>query len=220
MVKRSGLALSSILWALCATVALAAPQPPPQAPATPQQPPPAVNPQEEADHEALRGLRAIYEQAIRENSIELIQPHLHGDFHGVMVTGRAVNSFADLQQYWSDIRGLMGEGGTYTTALKPELSVLVGDIALARGTTDDVVRTGDGDEFRFTTLWSATLQREGGAWKIRYVQGTMDPVGNPFVQEFARRAVVRTAAMGILAGIIVGVAFGLIWQRRRMRRAA
>jgi hypothetical protein len=136
-----------------------------------------------------------------------------------MVTGRAVNSFADLQQYWRDIRELMGEGGSYTTTLKPELSTLMGDVALARGTTDDVVRTGEGKEFRFTTLWSAILQREAGAWKIRYVQGTMDPIANPFVQEFARRALIRTSAIGILAGLIVGMAFGLIWQRRRTRRS-
>jgi hypothetical protein len=68
-------------------------------------------------------------------------------------------------------------------------------------------------------MWSATLQRDGGAWKIRYVQGTMDPIANPFVREFSRRAVTRMSAAALLAGVIVGLAFGLIWQRRRTRRA-
>jgi hypothetical protein len=190
-----------------------------RATAAAQQPPASASPQEEADHESLRKLRPVYEQAIRENRIELIQPHLHSDFHGVMVTGRAVNSFADLQQYWRDIKGLIGEGGTYTTTLTPERSVIVGDLALARGSAEDLVRTDDGKEYRFTTLWHATLQRDGVAWKIRYVQGTMDPIGNPFVREFGRRAVIRMSSWALLAGLIAGIAFGLIWQRRRRRRA-
>ncbi|HSC28754.1 MAG TPA: nuclear transport factor 2 family protein [Vicinamibacterales bacterium] len=162
----------------------------------------------------------MYERAIRDNAIDLLRPHLHADFRGVMVTGRIVNGFDELQQYWRDIEELIGVGGSYTTTLNPERSVILGDVALARGSTDDVVRTGDGNEFRFTTLWSATLQREGGAWKIRYVQGSMDPVDNPFVREFGRRAVVRFSAAALLAGLVVGMAFGIIWQRRRTRRAA
>ena len=188
--------------------------------ASPQQPAAAANPQEEADHEALRGLKAIYEQAVRDNQIDRLGPYLHPQFHGVMVTGRAVNNLADLQQFWRDIKGLIGERGTYTTTLNPERSIILGDIALARGTTDDVVKTDDGTEFRFNSLWTATLQRDGATWKIRSVQGTMDPVGNPFVREFARRALIRTAWMALLAGLIVGLAFGLIWQKRRTRRLA
>ena len=213
MLNRSGLALALVLWMV---IGAASPAAATQDAALSQ--PPAANVQEEADHNSLRALRGVYEQAIRENRIELLQPHLHSDFHGVMVTGRAVNSFEDLQQYWRDIRELMGEGGSYTTTLKPELSTIVGDIALARGTTDDVVRT-DKEEYQFSTLWTATLQREGTAWKIRYVQGTMDPVGNPFVREFTRRAITRTAVLALAGGIIIGMAVGILWQRRRVRRA-
>jgi hypothetical protein len=208
MVKRFGFVASAIFWSFWVGLAAVAAQ----------QPPAPVNPQEEADHEALRRLKAIYEQAIREDRIDLLQPHLHPDFHGVMVTGRAVNSFADLQQYWRDIRGLIGEGGSYTTTLNPERSVIAGDIALARGTTDDFVTTGEGAEFKFSTLWGTTLQRESGTWKIRYVQGTMDPITNPFVREFTRRALLRTGGTALLAGLIVGIAFGWIWNRRRARR--
>ena len=207
MLNGCGLACAVIVWMLSAAISA-------------QQPSPATNPQEEADHDALRKLKPIYEQAIRENRIELLQEHLHADFHGVMVTGRAVNSFPELQQYWRDIKALIGEGGTYTTTLNPERSVIVGDIALARGTSDDYVKTDRGDEFRFVTLWTATLQRESSTWKIRYVQGTMDPVGNPFVREFGRRAVVRTASGTLAGGVVIGFLIGFLWQRRRARRAA
>ena len=185
--------------------------------ASPQQP---ANPQEEADHASLRALKGVYEQAVRDSQIDRLGPYLHQDFHGVMVTGRPVNGVGDLQQYWRDIKGLIGERGTYSTTLNPERSIILGDIALARGTSDDVVKTNDGTEYKFSTLWTATLQRDGASWKIRSVQGTMDPVANPFVREFAQRALIRTASVALLAGLIVGMAFGLIWQKRRTRRVA
>jgi ketosteroid isomerase-like protein len=173
---------------------------------------------EEADHEALRRLKTAYEEAVRNNRIDALAGQFHADFHGVMVTGRPVNSFADVQKYWRDIHALMGEGGSYTTTVNPERSVILGDVALARGTTEDVVRTSDGHEYRFTTLWTATLQRDGADWKIRSVQGTMDPIGNPFVREFAKRTLLRVASGVGAASLVLGALMGAVWQRRRAGR--
>jgi ketosteroid isomerase-like protein len=186
------------------------------APAFAMQPAPAVvNADDEVEHEALRQLRALYEQAIRDNRVEALAPFLHEDFHGVMVTGRNVNGLEELKGYWSDIHALMGDGGRYTTTLKPERSVLIGDIALARGSSDDVVVTGNGQEFRFTSLWSAVVQKEGGRWKVRQVQGTIDPVNNPFVREFTRRSLLVAIAVSAGAGILLG--WGIAWFFRRRR---
>jgi ketosteroid isomerase-like protein len=201
-----------ILWVLSASATGMQ-----QAPAPAAAPTPAAN--EEADHEALRGMKAVYEEAVRNNRIEALAPHFHPEFHGVMVTGRAVNSFADVQQFWRDIRGLMGEGGSYATTVNPERSVIVGDLALARGTTADVVTNSSGREYRFTTLWTATLQRDGGSWKIRTLQGTMDPIGNPFVVDIARGTVVRYASATGLIGLVLGLLLGRVWGRRRARNA-
>jgi ketosteroid isomerase-like protein len=188
--------------------------------AMPSQIPPSSSGTDEAEHEALRKLKAVYEDAVGNNHIDALSGSFHSDFHGVMVTGRAVNSFADVQQFWRDIRGLIGEGGSYTTTVNPERSVILGVVALARGTTDDVVKTSDGHEYRFTTLWTATLQKEGGAWKIRSVQGTMDPIANPFVREFEKRLLVRVSSGVGVASLVIGALIGAVWQRRRNRRTA
>ena len=120
--------------------------------AMPSQIPPSSSGTDEAEHEALRKLKAVYEDAVGNNHIDALSGSFHSDFHGVMVTGRAVNSFADVQQFWRDIRGLIGEGGSYTTTVNPERSVILGDVALARGTTDDVVKTSDGHDTLHDTL--------------------------------------------------------------------
>jgi ketosteroid isomerase-like protein len=181
------------------------------------QAPAAASGSEEAEHEALRQMRTLYEQAIRDNKVEALAPFLHNDFHGVMITGRAVNGLGELKQYWTDIHALMGEGGRYTTTLKPETSVLIGDVALARGTSDDVVVTSEGREFRFTSLWTAVLQKQDGRWQLRQAQGGIDPVSNPFVAEFTRRSL--RVAIGISAGVGILVGWGLAWVFRRRRAA-
>ena len=98
----------------------------------------------------------------------------------------------------------MGEGGKYTTTLKPEASIFVGDLALARGTSDDVVVTSSGEEFRFTTAWTAVLQKANGQWKIRQAHGSMDPVDNAFTRTFTRRTLRWTLPLTGLAGLAVG----------------
>ena len=173
--------------------------------------------QDAAEHEALRQLRAVYEEAIRESRPEALAPLIHDDLYGVMVTGRTVRNIGELRQYWADINALIGAGGRYTTTLNPERSVIIGDVALARGTSADVVVTGAGKEFRFTTLWTATLQKVDGRWKVRQMQGTVDPVDNAFVREFTRRAITLTAAVSGVVGGFLGWGLAVMIGRRRAR---
>ena len=198
------------LWV--GTVSLAAPTPAAaQAPAAAPAPAPpaamstAAPANEEAEVAALRQLRTVYEEAIRDNTIDALGPLLHDDFHGVMLTGRIVSGLSGLKQDRADMRVLIGEGGTYTTTLKPETSVFAGDIALARGTSDDVVVTSGGEEFRFTTAWSAVLQKVDGQWKIRHAHGSMDPVDNVFTRTFTRRTLKWSLPLTALAGLVLGV---------------
>jgi ketosteroid isomerase-like protein len=187
--------------------------------ADPQAPAAAAAPGEELDHEALREMRRTYERAVNENQLDLLAPLLHADFNGVMIMGDHVSSLDDMRAFWQRIRGLIGEGGRYTTTLKPELSVILGDVALARGTTDDVVVTGEGREYRFSTSWMAVLRRDGGQWKVLRAQGTMDPVSNVFVRAFLRRAGFQGAGIGVVAGIVLGWVFAVLFRRIRSRSA-
>jgi len=189
--------------------------PPPDAGSVaPAEAAPAVQ-DEEADHEALRQLRQVYERAVNENQLDLLAPHLHAEFHGVMITNEQVRTIDDMRAYWQRMRALIGEGGSYTTTLNPERSVIIGDLALARGTSDDLVVTGEGREYRFSTAWSVVCRREGGEWKVLRAQGTMDPVQNEFVQTFLRRAGLQGAAAGGLIGLVLGFVAAMLLRRSR-----
>ena len=46
----------------------------------------------------------------------------------------------------------------------------------------------------------------------------MDPIANPFVREFAKRALVRVASGVGAASLLLGALIGAVWQRRRAKR--
>lgn len=209
-----------LIWSLALPVRIAGEAQQTAPPAGPQEMTQPPVPDEEADHEALRRLREVYEQAVNEDRIELLAPHLHPDFFGVMITDEHVQNLEDMRAFWQRIKELIGAGGRYTTTLNPERSVVLGDLALARGTTDDVVVTGDGKEYRFSTSWTVVCQRDGGQWKVLRAQGTMDPVQNEFVRTFIGRAGRLGALIGGLAGLAVGWLVAILFRRLRTRPAS
>jgi ketosteroid isomerase-like protein len=199
-------AVPSVSWFLILASALGAQQPPAGA-------------GDAADHEALRGLKAVYERAVSENKLELLEPHLLPEWSGVMVTGEVVGGTEDARKYWAKIRGMMGEGGKYTVKLIPDTSLILGDVALAKGTTEDVVVTGGGTEYRFGSAWTAVCRKVGGQWKILRIQGSMDPIGNPFVRATVKGTATFAGAVAGIVGLALGVAICAIIDRRRSRRA-
>jgi ketosteroid isomerase-like protein len=174
---------------------------------------------EAADHDALRKLRRVYEQAVAEDRVDLILPYLDPQFTGVMLTGEEVKGADGMRAYWKKIKDLMGPNGKYTVTVEPDdLSTLMGDIAIAKGTTADVVVTDRGD-YRFTSHWTAVCRRTGGEWKILRVQGSMDPVGNPFVKKILTTSALSTGGGGAGLGLLGGAVLGFLFGRRKKAAA-
>ncbi len=105
---------------------------------------------DEVDHEALRRLRTVAEQAINENRLELLKPHLQEDFWVVTYTDRQFSDFDTFQAQWQKTRDELLDGGSYTTQLNPERSLILGEIALTRGNSENLLVTADGDRIPFS----------------------------------------------------------------------
>ena len=171
--------------------------------------------QDEAEHQALRQIKALYERVVNEDRLDLLEPYFANPFYGVMITSKRVSTLDEMKQYWTTMKSLMGPGGSYRVSVDPEKSVIMGDFALARGTTSDTVKTGEGKTYQFGTNWTATLHKEGGTWKVIQVQGSMDPVNNPFVHAYAAEAMKRAGIITGVIGLIVGLLIGWISGQRR-----
>jgi ketosteroid isomerase-like protein len=176
---------------------------------------PTTSPADQADHDALRALVPMYEDAANNGKLEALKPYLDPEFSGVMVTGEEVTNFASMEEYWARMQTLLGEGGTYHVKVNvAERAILSGDLAVARGTTEDVVKA-KGSEYRFEGRWTAVCRKRGGQWKMLRIQASMDPVTNPFVMAAVRAASMTAGAIAGIAGLIVGGVLSAILIRRR-----
>ena len=171
-----------------------------------------ADPGTETDKQALRDLATSYQEAIANGDLGPLEQHLAKGFSGAMVTGKSVEGFDGLVGYWAALKSQIGEGGSYRVTLEPDDTDFRGDVAVAKGSAQEVVTMPGGDQFKFSSLWTAICVRDSGDWKLLRVQGTMDPVENPFVER------VRSASMlftGVIAGAVCLIAGFFIgrWKR-------
>ena len=106
----------------------------------------------EADHEALRKLKAVAEEAINNNQLDLLKPYLDDNFTVVTYTDREFTDFEVFKDRWQQTRD----------ELLPERSLIMGDIAVARGDSENVLVTGGGRKYRFPAKWSAVCRKVDG----------------------------------------------------------
>jgi len=170
---------------------------------------------EEADHEALRKIKAIYEEAVKSDDLSKLFPHLGGNLTAVTPTGEEVKGAQELQAYFKRIWDLIGKGGAYQVKVNVTNTDLFGDIALSYGTTEEFVKTAEGREYKFPMLWTAVARRDNGEWKAIRMHGSIDPLGNVFVA--TRLNAIKWIYGG--GGLLVGLVAGFLLLRLRRRRA-
>jgi ketosteroid isomerase-like protein len=173
---------------------------------------------DEADHAALRQYKTLFEKAASENQLDVLKPLLHEPFSIVTYTDREFTDFATFKERWQKTRDEIVGTGSYRVTLRPERSLIYGDMAVARGDSDSVLVTGRGNEYRFTSHWTAVFRKQDSQWKIVRVHSSLDPFGNPMVVGEVKRRLwqVGTGAAG--AGLFLGAAAIWGWSRRGRRR--
>jgi ketosteroid isomerase-like protein len=159
-----------------------------------------------ADRAALRALGSQYEQAINSGDLRPLAPSIAPEASAVFATNDEVQGLEAMQKYFDSIKQRLGAGSSYTVKLVPDRTEFFGDFALAHGRSEETAKLGSGREYRFTTHWTAVLDKDGGTWKARRLHVSMDPLDNPAI---TARLQIRTwtlLACGVLAA---GLTFGL-----------
>jgi ketosteroid isomerase-like protein len=169
---------------------------------------------EESAHAALRQIKTIYENAIHTGDLSPLKPLFAPETSAVMILGQEVKSFAELEEHWKYVRNLIGPGGSYSTTLHPERSLIYGDVAVSRGVSDEIVTTGAGQEYKFTSRWTAVSHRVGNEWKVIRLHGSMDPVTNVFTTTFLRSAKYTYGIGGVIVGALLGSVMVLLLKKR------
>ena len=177
--------------------------------------PPLVLSGQEADHNALRKLRATYEDALNSNDLTRLKPALADGFSGVMISGEEIKSLEDLQAFWKRIWDKIGPGGSYHVKVITDQTDFFGDVGVSRGYNEEVLRTAAGKEYIIHPRWTAVTRRQNGEWKIFRVHGGLNPVDNVIVTEIVGRAKLLFGLSGLAAGLILGLLFGVLLGKKR-----
>lgn len=187
-------------------------------PAEPSSLPAEVAPADdrEPDREALRALKALFETAASENKLDPLQPHLHEPFSVVTYTDREFSDFETFKTRWQQTRDeVVGEGGSYKVTLLPERTEFFGDIAIARGNSENVLVNAAGREYHFASHWTAVLRKVDGEWKIVRVHSSLDPFGNPMLLGEVTRTLVQVGIAAAVGGLLVGAVITYLVLGRR-----
>jgi ketosteroid isomerase-like protein len=174
----------------------------------------------EADHEALRRLKAVFEKAASENKLDLLRPYVNDDFSAVTYTDREFTDFDAFKARWQKTRDEIVGDGSYKVTLLPERSEIYGDFAIARGDSENVLVNQAGKEFHFTSHWTAVCRKVDGQWKIVRAHSSLDPFGNPMLIDGVKSKVLQTAGIAGFGGLIVGSLAAYLLTRRRAGRVA
>ena len=174
---------------------------------------------DEAEHEALRGLKAAFEHAVNMNDMDTIAPFLDDGFSVVTFTDREFTDFETFKSRWQQTREEMLQGGTYSIKLLPVRSTIMGDIAITRGDSENIMVTGKGEVFKFTSHWTAVCKKTDGQWKILRGHNSLDPFGNPMLKSGVKDIAIKLSILCSAAGLLVGLMAGLHFGRRKRNQA-
>lgn len=170
---------------------------------------------DEADHAALRKLKAVFEEAASNNDLELLRPHVAETFSAVTFTNREFTDFDAFNERWQKTRDEIVGNGSYKVTLKPVRSEIDGDLAIARGDSDNVLVNSAGKQFHFTSNWTAVCRKVDGEWKIVRAHSSIDPFGNPMLIDGVRTKVIQISGAAVLGGVLLGGIVMYFITRRR-----
>ncbi len=163
-----------------------------------------LDPVEEAERQALRQLKAAFEEAVCNNDMELLRPYLHPDFTFVTFTDREFNDFRKFKQRWESTRRKLIGRGSYTVELLPDRTQFAGDIAICKGDSRNTIVMENGKMMRFTAKWTAVCQKVEGEWLILRAHNSLDPFGNPMVKSGVKRLACWSSFLGVVLGGYLG----------------
>ena len=169
----------------------------------------------EAEHDELRKLKVIFEEAVNKNELDKLKPHISENFSYVTISDEEYTDFEEFKKEWQIGREKLLEGGSYTLTMDPELSDIRGDIAICRGDSKNVIITGSGDRYEYTAKWTCVCVKENGEWKLLRAHSSINPFDNEILVSKVKSTLIKYASISALVGIVLGWLFCMFIMKRR-----
>jgi hypothetical protein len=173
-----------------------------------------------ADHDALKGLLKVTQQAFNTENFALLQAHIAKDsFTVVTIDGNKFESLEAFRTYWNDILK-KNKTGLERIEVNPiadgPTEFLADNVGICHGTSSDKYYFTSGDVKTMPERWTAVLLKESGVWKVSRIIFSANVLDNP-VLTGTKDAMQKFIIWAALAGLVIG-AFGM-WLLRRKKSA-
>ncbi|VAW70425.1 hypothetical protein MNBD_GAMMA09-2122 [hydrothermal vent metagenome] len=156
-----------------------------------------------AERDKLRELQAIFEKAVKNNTIEDIRPFTHPDFSFVSFTDKSFSDFDSFKQQWDLTRKNMVGNGSFTTQLNPSPTLFTDDTAIASGNAKNTLIDSNGQQYDFTNNWTVIFKRVNNEWKVLRAHNSLDPFNNPMLISGIKRNILKYCLFAFFSGAIL-----------------
>jgi len=176
---------------------------------------PTVTKADEATHEELRDMREVLTKAVVEGDVNAQLDRVHENVVVTWQNNRVVRGKAGLKKFLGEINDGANRvfQGYKVPPTADDLTILYGgDAAIAFGTSTPHYNL-HGMEFDLENRWTATLVKDGDAWKIAAYHVSGNILDNP-VLDIAKSSLYWTGGLGLLVGLAVGVIAMWLLKRR------
>ena len=90
--------------------------------------------------------------------------------------------------------------GKFTTALNPEPTVFIGDIAVCKGNASNHMIDKQGKSFEYSSNWTVVFRQVEGIWKVLRAHNSLDPFANPMLKSRVKSILIKYCAIAFILG--------------------
>jgi ketosteroid isomerase-like protein len=176
----------------------------------------------QADHDALRKLKADAVTAVNNRDYAAMQKFMHQPFMATLITQDSFTDSGKLKDYFESLytRDSLRMKEVSIAAEADELSqIYQGTFALTKGSTKEHYELADGRSFDMDGRWTAVSIKDNGEWKLIAVHTGTNFLDNPVLSAI-EKSVAWVGAAGAAGGLILGFIAGWFFRRKPAEKSA
>ncbi|MEQ1669497.1 MAG: DUF4440 domain-containing protein [Hyphomicrobium sp.] len=172
---------------------------------------------QEADHDALRKLKAEATEAVNKRDYAAARKALNDPFIATLVTQDHFSDFEKLKAYFESLytrNFLRMKSVTMSAEADEKSQIYTGTFAINKGSTKERYELADGRAFDMDGRWTSVAIKQNGEWKILAVHTGTNFLDNPVLTAI-EKSVTWFGLGGVLIGLLAGFAGGWFVKRAR-----
>jgi ketosteroid isomerase-like protein len=176
----------------------------------------------QADHDALRKLKADAVAAVNNHDYAAMQNFLHQPFMATLITQDNFTDLGKLKDYFEGLytRDSLRMKKVSIAAEADDLSqIYQGTFALTKGSTKEHYELTDGRSFDLDGRWTAVSIKDNGEWKLLAIHAGTNFLDNPVLNTI-EKSVIWFGVGGAVGGLIIGFLAGWFFTRGRAGKSA